>query len=119
MYTEYTVNTPEGVMKGFFCYKCHHLCVRPLAGGPRWGETGLPAACRCMQTKVIVTSKIHTKAADSDHGKKQQDKSIIEKFYDGYIDNSTPTSEPKVFLADAESFPGGLLRCVEINATNT
>ena len=79
---------------------------------------GLPAACRCMQKKVIVTSKIHTKAADSAQGKKQQDKSIKEKFYDGYIENSTPTSEPKVFLADAESFPGGLLRCVEINATN-
>ena len=35
MYTEYTFNTPEGVMQGYFCYKCHHLCARPLTGGPR------------------------------------------------------------------------------------
>ena len=50
MYTEYTVNTPEGVVQGFFCYKCHHLCAPPLAGGPRWGKrVYLPPAGACRK----------------------------------------------------------------------
>ena len=71
-----------------------------------------------LQKKVIVTSKIHTKAAYSAQGKKKQNKSNDRKVFMTGTDNSMPTSEPKALLADAEGFPGGLLRCVEINATN-